>query len=609
MTRKLLRPLKRPSASRSPRIQPSHGHSVENAPLREKFGASLQSELEETRKSYKLKTKNDAFPYWVCSQILDANDTEVAEACAPEGGNDKGIDFLFIDTEESRITIGQAKYNESLNVNVKESHVNATLSCLSWLRSPDLLRTEGNFELAQLAEEYLEGVKSGFSTEIWFIYTASEKAHVERQILAFNTDTARNHDGVKARHIHLEALMELWGDLNYLPARVPEAVFKPLDNKIIEQDGAFGKAAICSLKGSDLKLLYEQHRDKLFERNVRLYLGSKKGSVNWGIENTLKDPDELGNFWSYNNGISVLADSFEISEDKSSIVAKNISIINGCQTSVSIAKFLPPKADINVLARIICADRRIVDNLIQFNNSQNQVRAWDVAAQDITQRRLRDEFAQLKTPYIYITRRGTRPKADLKKFRNKAGKLRQIRFDEAGQCIASFRGDPLLAYKSKPEIFSSRSKDVFYPNIQPEEVLFYWLAGQAVSQAIAESLNEQGINKFVLRRGGKMFVLWVMGVIFTWRNGNSFRDHLTEERVLGKPMAEALSKYAMFATTLYSQAFEAVSAKINSDTNRLNWSQKFLDDVKAHIQVELLRYKATPAYINEALPPIFKGTK
>jgi hypothetical protein len=350
-----VRTLRRPNPKTRAATKPVDAEDAST--VQHKFAQALSSDVEQTRKRYRLRTKSDAFPYWICSHILEANDTEVLEACAPEGGNDKGIDFLFIDRDESKIVIGQAKYSDDLNVNVRESHANAVLTSLQWLRNPDLLRREGKHDLAELADEFVTATEMGFSTEIWFVYTAPKKLNIERTLTAFNADKARGSDGVRAVHVHLEALTELWGDLNYRPTRIPQVTFKPVDGKHLEFGGDFGKAVVCSLKGSDLRSLYTQHGDKLFERNVRLYLGSKEGSVNSGIEQTLKS-DELGNFWAYNNGIAILADSYGIDADSHTITASNISIINGCQTSVSIAKHLPQGADVSVLARISAPAQR-----------------------------------------------------------------------------------------------------------------------------------------------------------------------------------------------------------------------------------------------------------
>ena len=60
-------------------------------------------------------------------------------------------------------------------------------------------------------------------------------------------------------------------------------------DRYFEETGEFGRAYVGSLLAKDLATLYEKHRERLFERNVRLYLGTRKGSINEQIVETAKD--------------------------------------------------------------------------------------------------------------------------------------------------------------------------------------------------------------------------------------------------------------------------------------------------------------------------------
>ena len=53
------------------------------------------------------------------------------------------------------------------------------------------------------------------------------------------------------------------------------------------------------------------HGDSLFDRNIRLFLGSHKGGVNAGIKETLETPTERPNFWAYNNGVTFICDDYD----------------------------------------------------------------------------------------------------------------------------------------------------------------------------------------------------------------------------------------------------------------------------------------------------------
>ena len=94
--------------------------------------------------------------------------------------------------------------------------------------------------------------------------------------------------------------------------------------------------------GKFLADLYLKHGSRLLEGNVRAFL-SVRGKVNKKIRETIigKHPE---NFFTYNNGISVVAHSIVLSPDKKQIVSFNdFQIINGGQTTASLASALVKK--------------------------------------------------------------------------------------------------------------------------------------------------------------------------------------------------------------------------------------------------------------------------
>src|SRR5205814_1567911 len=97
--------------------------------------------------------------------------------------------------------------------------------------------------------------------------------------------------------------------------------------------------------------------------------GARKGSINAGIKTTLSTPDDRRNFWAYNNGITFLCDSFALKgKERSSISLTNFSIVNGCQTTVSIAEGSNAASqDVSVLVGFIAApDPELADSITKF---------------------------------------------------------------------------------------------------------------------------------------------------------------------------------------------------------------------------------------------------
>ena len=367
--------------------------------------------------------------------------------------------------------------------------------------------------------------------------------------------------------------------------------------------GAFGDALVATVPGSEIVRLYEKYEDRLFDRNVRLFLGARKGSVNAGIAETLGDDRVCRNFWAYNNGITLVCDSFDMTGTKVNL--KNFSIVNGCQTAVSLAQ--GPKESVSraaVLVRFIAASAEIIDDVILFTNSQNPIRTWDIASQDKTQRRLRTEFTKLSKPFIYLTRRGARPKGLLKKFRED-GKLRQVRIDIVGQYASAFRDDPVLAYKHKAFIFSRHHDDVFPPDVRVEEVLFQWICGETARAAVQAAIGQKEDEEVrILKKGGTLFVTAVLSKILSLRNGATYLKKATEQNITSNAMTKRLYRYAEYARDTYVQAVIDQSELGKAELSTLIRHPEFHKKVMQRVVRQYEKDAHAPKWLKEALPAI-----
>ncbi len=106
------------------------------------------------------------------------------------------------------------------------------------------------------------------------------------------------------------------------------------------------KSTVCIVEGVGLAKIVEEYGERLFEENVRTFLGNKKTanrkSVNDEILRTCSDDTEAEYFWFYNNGVTVTCDSFTLmySGNPPFIKVDNIQIVNGCQTSMTLYQAL-----------------------------------------------------------------------------------------------------------------------------------------------------------------------------------------------------------------------------------------------------------------------------
>ncbi len=539
------------------------------------FAKALQRELQKVKNDYSL-TDDKAFLFWFATQILEIQDELVLEGISVEGANDKGIDLFHVDNEEGRVVIAQGKYSRALAYAAKESDVANLGSSLDWLSSPEALERESKPELAQAARDYIDAQKEGYGVELIYLYAGKKSANVDKKINVYNQNRENITAGRSFRHYHAGLLKDLWEEMHGEHRRISEDHIAIIGSSL-STNGNFGDATVLTVPGSEIVRLYRQYEDRLFDRNVRLFLGVRKGSVNAGLAATIRDPKERANFWAYNNGITILCDNFEPEGNK--VCLKNFSIVNGCQTTVSLAENGGDAPDVSVLVRCIAVPAGIVDEVIRYTNSQNPIRTWDIASQDKTQRRLKKEFEALKKPYIYLTRRGSRPSGSLQKYREE-GKLRQIRIDIVGQFMAAFRGNPVLAYKHKSLIFSRHHDDVFPPDITALSVLFTVTAGETCKEIVRNLMRKDEEHSRILKKGGTLFSLAVLSEVARARNGSNFLTAMNEEQVSSAASRSRLKKYAEYAARLYvSSVIDEVRLQPASELTTLVRQKEFFSQV------------------------------
>jgi hypothetical protein len=566
------------------------------------FNNYLQAEIRQISQRERL-SPDKAFLFWFAVRILELSEDDAREAISVEGANDKGIDLFWVDDDEGRVVIAQGKYSAKLTTQPKISQISKLESSLNWLANPEALRRDGKVDLAQAADDYIEAVSQGYGVELWFVYTGPKCLNIDKHIGVYN----QNKDNIEKRrtfrHYHIELLRATWEELEGTSRRIDSDEIAVVVGATLPFEGAFGKAMVATVQGGEIVRLYKKYEERLFDRNVRLFLGVRKGSVNAGIAETLSKRAECGSFWAFNNGITVICDDFSLDDSKVKLV--NFSIVNGCQTAVSLAQ--GPKAnviEVSVLVRFIAAPAGIVDDIIRYTNSQNPIRTWDIASQDRTQRRLQAGFEKLSKPFIYLTRRGARPKTDLNKFRE-GGKLRQIRVDIMGQYAAAFRDDAVLAYKHKAFIFSKYHDDVFPPDVRVEEVLFQWICGDIVREVVQEAMRSKTDPELrILKKGGTLFALAAMSRILSLRNGATYLNICSESAVLSKATSSRLRKYAEYARDLYVQAVMDQSELETAELATLVRQPEFFRKVMDRVGRQYEKDARASSWLKEALPSI-----
>ncbi len=231
-----------------------------------------------------------------------------------------------------------------------------------------------------------------------------------------------------------------------------------------------GDAAVTLMSAISLGDVANEYKQRLFEKNVRLYLG--RGRVNKDMEETLRDPVERQSFWYGHNGITILCDEYEFkgkSHRPTTVSLLNPQVVNGCQTATTLAQvlcepgFREKVKDFAVLARIIrlTGVNEVRDSAAEMiayrTNSQTAVNDADLRANDPHQRHYQNILQKYGQKWFYERKRGEWK--DLKQSRKassyKASKRadRCIQRDIYQQGWRSYSGRPSEAITKKNHVW------------------------------------------------------------------------------------------------------------------------------------------------------------
>jgi len=576
--------------------------------MKDVFLVYLGDQVKRYRTEYSL-TEGKAFGLWYAVDSLELQEDEAYEAVSFDGGNDKDIDFFHVDQEAERVLIAQLKFNAKGQYKGRKGELLGLIHTSDWLKDPESLGREGRADLAAAAQDYKDATGHGFSVEYIYAYCGPPYKDVDDAARQFNVSEAGNVPSRSCRVVHLESLIAEHNERINQTTRIGNAALKVIPTMSFEEKGGFGKAFVTTLTGTQLRELYSNHGDRLFDRNIRLFLGARKGGVNAGIRGTIDSENDRPNFWAYNNGVTFVCDSYNIAGK--TLTLNNFSIVNGCQTTVTIANSPPTSVrQVRVLARFIAAPERAIDPIIRYTNSQNPIRLWDLTAQDKLQKKLKRELAQLPTPFLYVLRKGeTRqlPPPERKKFKRVgAGGLRAIPYDLAAQCLAAFRGLPAIAYKDKGRVFSSHYDDVFPDQIRAEELVLVWqaasVAATVVKRELEQAVQDQQLGRVaILKRGAKFFVLAAMAIILHERNGKTFLNKLKADVAISKTTETRLRNYATIALEWYVEAMQELVDAGNEVTTLVR-SQEWWMKIRQKIQSKWKVYSLAKKVVEDSLP-------
>lgn len=297
------------------------------------------------------------------------------------------------------------------------------------------------------------------------------------------------------------------------------------------------KAYYGTVDAANIAEWYQQFGNSLFSQNIRFFKDNTE--VNDGIQNTLdKEPE---NFFLYNNGIKLLCSeasraTHSVNHKSTIFTLKNASIVNGAQTTGSIAKFYQNKPSDDIKEAPVFVE--VIDltgmpesaaaTISKLSNTQNRIEGKDFAALDPEQDRIARELAFEEQPIHYIYRTGSFTE-DIDS--------RSCTLDEAIPALACEQDDIKLVTLAKSNVGALTSNTSKAPyttlfNQNTNSIVLY--NSVQVMRYVDDKLSKeykkkQGKEKLISTHGNRFLLHLVLQAI---KKELTFSDQILNEKTL-----------------------------------------------------------------------------
>jgi hypothetical protein len=421
--------------------------------------------------------------------VTESESEAAAALCG--GPRDKGVDAVFIDELARLVVIVQGKYRKALATKTEHRGdvtgfaqlaidicgASKTFTSLVQDMSPEV---SGKLEYARNRIS-----KRGYALHLFYVTLGKCSAALQDEAhrIARSADVKVAFQLLDGKRIMLLLADYFDGVAPPIPSLDLEiesgagvrtsGIFNRYDSKTDIEAWAF------SMSDRAVAGLFERAGTRLFARNVRGFLGNTE--INAGMEATLEKEPEY--FWYYNNGITIVCDeaTHESSRGQNILRVTNPQVINGQQTTRTLARKIGKGPRASVLVRVIRVPRdgsndgnhfeTLVSRIVSATNWQNAIRPSDLMSND--RRQIEIERQLRKLDYLYLRKRMTKGEA-----RRAAGTrhLRLVKKDELAQAVAGCDLDPAIVREGKEYLFEERWYGQIFPTADPKYFLpRYWL--------------------------------------------------------------------------------------------------------------------------------------
>ena len=393
-----------------------------------------------------------------------------------EGGQDGGIDAFYFNHEKKELLLIQSKFRTS-SENFK--HISLSADDLVKMEITRILKGEKedsrgkefNYKVQLFQKKWFKiSDHARWDTKVIFL---GNLKHSDEQI-------RRLIDGNKYEIFDFERAYE---DLVFpfccgtyydpeeikITINLEEDCTKCLKQKVSTSFGEYD-VRVLFVPTKEIGRVLNKYKNSILKYNPRNYLSLSKNKVNQKIKQSITHKDS-NDFAVFNNGITILAKKFDISEstgivDKGQIILESPQIINGGQTAHTLSKIYDECSDPEgtfknkeVMLKVIVLrssepNLDFIEEISNATNNQTRVEEGDRRSNEKVQIDLQREIYS-SLGYFYERKKGEFYYAMEQGILNKDSFL--DRYDFLRSYLA-FKGDPASARRSGGETLFKYNK-------------------------------------------------------------------------------------------------------------------------------------------------------
>lgn len=388
-------------------------------------------------------------------------DTVEAKDCITDGANDKQIDAVYINNQESTIYIIQGKFIASEYIDAEP--VREVLSSWVLVQNLNQLQEAANAKLKVKINEISAALDDGYEICFELVTTATLTDQAQRDVDMFSKKLADDEeldanfvvvDNEMLKFKYDEALNKTNNYINF--------TFQLEPGKYLELELNGTRAVLAAIPLKDCVNIPGIKDGRLFRKNVRQSLGNSN-KVNKGIARTIKK--ESGDFFFYHNGITAICSKIDIRNGQATV--KNLNVVNGCQSLSTIFNCgeTAKKSCGYILFKFYeMANSEKADKITNSTNSQSAVKARDLRSNDKIVLSIKKNYEQMYPNGYLVTKRGEN--VDTTKY--DSGHIIQLT-DLGKELIAWHSQRPTLSY-SETKIFDIYFTQLFKKDYPAEDV-------------------------------------------------------------------------------------------------------------------------------------------